>query len=108
MKLAAYIVSATMAALAAVLIIGWQGSAINALGTGYELRVIASTMIGGANLMGGEGTAYGAFLAARRGPAIERYQDESVAAPAAACRLTLERRHGICGKARESLACPLA
>jgi ribose transport system permease protein len=63
-KIAAYIVSATMAALAAVLIIGWQGSAINALGTGYELRVIASTVIGGANLMGGEGGAYGAFIGA--------------------------------------------
>jgi ribose transport system permease protein len=63
-KLTAYIVSATMAALAAVLIIGWQGSAINALGTGYELRVIASTVIGGANLMGGEGGAYGAFIGA--------------------------------------------
>ena len=63
-KLAAYIVSAMMAALAAVLIIGWQGSAINALGTGYELRVIASTVIGGANLMGGEGGAYGAFIGA--------------------------------------------
>jgi len=63
-KFAAYIVSATMAALAAVLIIGWQGSAINALGTGYELRVIASTVIGGANLMGGEGGAYGAFIGA--------------------------------------------
>jgi len=63
-KLAAYIVSAMTAALAAVLIIGWQGSAINALGTGYELRVIASTVIGGANLMGGEGGAYGAFIGA--------------------------------------------
>ena len=63
-KLAAYIVSAMTAALAAVLIIGWQGSAINALGTGYELRVIASTVIGGANLMGGQGGAYGAFIGA--------------------------------------------
>ncbi|HET7883832.1 MAG TPA: ABC transporter permease [Acetobacteraceae bacterium] len=63
-KFAAYVVSGTMAALAAVLIIGWQGSAINALGTGYELRVIASTVIGGANLMGGEGGAYGAFIGA--------------------------------------------
>jgi ribose transport system permease protein len=63
-KLAAYITSAMTAALAAVLIIGWQGSAINALGTGYELRVIASTVIGGANLMGGEGGAYGAFIGA--------------------------------------------
>jgi ribose transport system permease protein len=63
-KFSAYVVSALTAALAAVLIIGWQGSAINALGTGYELRVIASTVIGGANLMGGEGGAYGAFIGA--------------------------------------------
>jgi ribose transport system permease protein len=63
-KFSAYVVSALAAALAAVLIIGWQGSAINALGTGYELRVIASTVIGGANLMGGEGGAYGAFIGA--------------------------------------------
>ena len=63
-KLQAYIVSGLMAALASVMIVGWQGSAINALGTGYELRVIASTVIGGANLMGGEGGAYGAFIGA--------------------------------------------
>ncbi len=37
---------------------------INALGIGYELRVIASTVIGGANLMGGEGGAFGAFIGA--------------------------------------------
>jgi ribose transport system permease protein len=63
-KLQAYVVSALTAALAAILIVGWQGSAINALGTGYELRVIASTVIGGANLMGGEGGALGAFVGA--------------------------------------------
>ena len=63
-KLQAYIISGLTAALSAVLIVGWQGSAINALGTGYELRVIASTVIGGANLMGGEGGAYGAFVGA--------------------------------------------
>ena len=63
-KLEAYIVSGLTAAIAAILIVGWQGSAINALGTGYELRVIASTVIGGANLMGGEGGAYGAFVGA--------------------------------------------
>jgi ribose transport system permease protein len=63
-KMQAYIVSASMAAIAAILIVGWQGSAINGLGTGYELRVIASTVIGGANLMGGEGGAFGAFVGA--------------------------------------------
>ena len=63
-KLQAYLVSGLMAGLASVMIVGWQGSAINALGTGYELRVIASTVIGGANLMGGEGGAFGAFVGA--------------------------------------------
>jgi ribose transport system permease protein len=63
-KLQAYIISGLTAAIAAILVVGWQGSAINALGTGYELRVIASTVIGGANLMGGEGGAYGAFAGA--------------------------------------------
>ncbi len=63
-KMQAYLVCGLMAGLASVLIVGWQGSAINALGTGYELRVIASTVIGGANLMGGEGGAYGAFVGA--------------------------------------------
>ncbi len=63
-KLQAYIVSGLTAAFAAILIVGWQGSAINALGQGYELRVIASTVIGGADLMGGQGGAYGAVVGA--------------------------------------------
>ena len=63
-KLTAYVISGLTAANAAIVIVGWQGSAINALGTGYELRVIASTVIGGANLIGGEGGTYGAFVGA--------------------------------------------
>jgi ribose transport system permease protein len=63
-KLQAYMVSGLMAGLAGILIVGWQGSAINALGVGYELGTIASTVIGGANLMGGEGGAFGAFVGA--------------------------------------------
>ncbi len=63
-KMQAYVVSGFTAAVAAVLIVGWQGSAINALGTSYELRVIASTVIGGANLMGGEGGPIGAVIGA--------------------------------------------
>jgi ribose transport system permease protein len=63
-KMQAYIVSGLTAAVASILIVGWQGSAINALGIGYELRVIASTVIGGTNLMGGEGGTYGAFVGA--------------------------------------------
>jgi ribose transport system permease protein len=63
-KLQAYVFCSLCAAVAAIMLLGWQGSAINALGTGYELRVIASTVIGGANLMGGEGGAFGAFVGA--------------------------------------------
>ena len=63
-KLSAYIISGLSASIAAILSVGWAGSAINALGTGYELRAIASTVIGGANLMGGEGGAFGAFIGA--------------------------------------------
>jgi ribose transport system permease protein len=61
-KMQAYIVSALTASLAAILNVGWSGSAINALGQGYELRAIASSVIGGANLMGGEGGAFGALI----------------------------------------------
>jgi len=63
-KMQAYVVSGLTAGLASVMIVGWQGSAINALGQGYELRVIASTVIGGADLMGGAGGAYGAVVGA--------------------------------------------
>src|SRR5215475_199432 len=63
-KLQTYTLCALTAAIAAIMVVGWQGSAINALGTGYELRVIASTVIGGANLMGGEGGAYAALIGA--------------------------------------------
>ena len=52
------------ASVASLLLLGYSGSAINAMGTGYELRVIAATVIGGANLMGGYGTAFGAVIGA--------------------------------------------
>ena len=61
-KFQAYVFSAFTASLASLLLLGYNGSAINAMGQGYELRVIAATVIGGANLMGGSGTAFGAFI----------------------------------------------
>ena len=61
-KFQAYVFSAFTAAIASLLLLGYNGSAINALGQGYELRVIAATVIGGANLMGGAGTAFGAVI----------------------------------------------
>jgi ribose transport system permease protein len=61
-KFQTYIFSAFTATVASLLLLGYTGSAINAMGQGYELRVIAATVIGGANLMGGAGTAYGAVI----------------------------------------------
>jgi ribose transport system permease protein len=61
-KFQAYVFSAFCASVASLLILGYSGSAINALGQSYELRVIAATVIGGANLLGGSGTAYGAII----------------------------------------------
>src|SRR5436190_8091495 len=61
-KFQAYVFSAFTASLASLLLLGYNGSAINAMGQGYELRVIAATVIGGASLMGGAGTAYGAIV----------------------------------------------
>jgi ribose transport system permease protein len=61
-KFQAYVFSAFTASVASLLILGYSGSAINALGQSYELRVIAATVIGGANLMGGSGTAFGAVI----------------------------------------------
>ena len=43
---------------------GWQGSASNGMGKSYELYVIAAAVIGGANLMGGHGSIFGAFVGA--------------------------------------------
>lgn len=63
-KVECYVVSGLAAAFAALLNVGWSGSAINALGAGYELLAISAAVIGGANLLGGEGSAYGAFIGA--------------------------------------------
>lgn len=61
-KFQVYVFSAFTASVAALLLLGYNGSALNALGTGYELRVIAATVIGGASLIGGYGTAFGALI----------------------------------------------
>ena len=63
-ELSAYMASALTAGLATFLIVGWFGSVTNALGVTYELTVIASAVIGGANLMGGVAYAVGAPIGA--------------------------------------------
>ena len=57
-------VSSLCAGLAAFLMVGWFGSVTNALGQTYELNVIAASVIGGANLMGGVAYAIGAPIGA--------------------------------------------
>jgi len=63
-KISAYAFSGLMAAATAIFLVGWLGAVTNAIGTGYELQVIASTVIGGASLVGGFGTAIGAGIGA--------------------------------------------
>ena len=63
-EMSVYMISGLFAAISAVMIVGWMGSVTNALGYTYELRVIAATVIGGANLMGGVGGTFGAFIGA--------------------------------------------
>jgi ribose transport system permease protein len=63
-KVAVYVISGMAASFAAILNVGWAGSAINALGATYELLAISAAVIGGASLMGGEASAYGAFIGA--------------------------------------------
>ena len=63
-KVSVYVISSLMAGVAAILMVGWLGAVTNALGAGYELRVIAATVIGGTDLMGGYGTAYAAIVGA--------------------------------------------
>ncbi len=59
-----YVICSLCAGLAAFLLVGWFGSVTNALGQTYELNVIAATVIGGANLMGGVAYAVGAPIGA--------------------------------------------
>lgn len=51
-KVSSYAFSGLMVAITAVFLVGWLGAVTNAIGTGYELQVIAATVIGGASLTG--------------------------------------------------------
>ena len=61
-KISVYMFGGLMAGITSIFLVGWLGSVTNALGQGDELRVIAGTVIGGASLAGGYGTAYGAMI----------------------------------------------
>jgi ribose transport system permease protein len=63
-KVGVYMVSALTAGITAVLEVGWLGAVTTNLGQSMELTVIAAAVIGGANLSGGAGTAFGAVIGA--------------------------------------------
>lgn len=63
-KISVYMFVAFCAGLTGFLQAGWLGSVTTNLGTGWELTVIAAAVIGGANLAGGSGTAFGAVVGA--------------------------------------------
>ena len=63
-KVVVYMISAFTAGITAVLEVGWLGAVTTNLGQSMELAVIAAAVIGGANLSGGTGTAFGAVIGA--------------------------------------------
>jgi ribose transport system permease protein len=63
-KVGVYMISALTAGITAVLEVGWLGAVTTNLGQSMELAVIAAAVIGGANLSGGTGTAFGAVIGA--------------------------------------------
>jgi ribose transport system permease protein len=63
-KVAVYMISALSACIAGIIETGWLGAVTTNIGAGMELQVIAAAVIGGANLAGGAGTAFGALVGA--------------------------------------------
>jgi ribose transport system permease protein len=59
-----YVLCGLMAGVAAILEVGWLGAVTTGLGSGDELRVIAATVIGGTNLVGGVGSTFGTVVGA--------------------------------------------
>jgi ribose transport system permease protein len=64
LKVSVFMFSSLMAGVAGVLEAGWLGGVTTNLGQSMELSVIAATVIGGANLMGGAGTVFGSVVGA--------------------------------------------
>jgi ribose transport system permease protein len=63
-KVAVYMICSFTAGVAAIVETGWLGAVTTNIGAGMELQVIAAAVIGGANLAGGIGTAFGALVGA--------------------------------------------
>ena len=63
-KLGVFLASGLTAGIAAMVSLGYYGAATSGDGQGYELNVIAASVVGGASLSGGKGSALGAILGA--------------------------------------------
>lgn len=63
-KIMVYMLSGLLAALAGMVLTGRLNSANALMGEGEELRSIAATVIGGANLFGGQGSLLGTLIGA--------------------------------------------
>jgi ribose transport system permease protein len=63
-KISVYMFASGLAGVTGVLEVGWLGGVTTNLGQAMELQVIAAAVIGGANLAGGIGTAFGAVIGA--------------------------------------------
>jgi ribose transport system permease protein len=64
LKVSVYVFAAVTAGITGILEVGWLGGVTTNLGQAMELSVIAAAVIGGANLAGGVGTAFGAVVGA--------------------------------------------
>ena len=63
-KIASYVISGGLAAVAGLILVGRLGAADPTLGNLWELDAIAAAAIGGASLMGGKGSVVGTLLGA--------------------------------------------
>ncbi|MEM0174352.1 MAG: ABC transporter permease [Sulfolobaceae archaeon] len=59
-----YTLAGMLYAVSAFAILGRTGLAQSTMGTGFELEVIAAVVIGGTNILGGEGTIVGSLIGA--------------------------------------------
>ena len=63
-KIGAYVLCAVLGGIAALLYAGYDRQGNPSSGAFYELNAIAAAVVGGASLMGGEGSIVGTFLGA--------------------------------------------
>jgi len=63
-KIIVFTIGGLTGGVAAMIMLGYYGSASSGEGQGYELDVIAAAVVGGASLTGGRGSAVGALLGA--------------------------------------------